>query len=200
MFDFLMNEEQKKIWDAAYGPENEKFIADMKAGKLSDKDVVRWKYQRYIKDYLRCIRAVYEGVGRLLDYLDDSGLADNTIVIYSSDQGFYLGDHGWYDKRWMYEESIKMPLIVRWPGLTDRPRVDRALHYHYDWTATLVEGCVDPLKLAGEGDDAAKVLDAMAHGKRTSLRTRRSAEPNCGCADTAQLRTWSGWSRGGSNP
>ena len=64
------------------------------------------KYQRYIKDYLRCIKAVDENIGRLLQYLDDSGLAEDTIVIYSSDQGFYLGEHGWYDKRWMFEESL----------------------------------------------------------------------------------------------
>jgi arylsulfatase A-like enzyme len=75
-----------------------------------------WLYQRYIKDYLRCIAAVDESVGRVLDWLDESGLADNTIVIYSSDQGFYLGDHGWYDKRWMYEESLRTPMLVRWPG------------------------------------------------------------------------------------
>ena len=73
-------------------------------------DEKRWKYQRYIKDYLRCVAAIDDNVGRLLDYLDDEGLADDTIVIYTSDQGFFLGDHGWYDKRFMYEESLRMPL------------------------------------------------------------------------------------------
>ena len=85
-----MNEEQKKAWDEAYQPENDKFIADMKAGTLSKRDIVRWKYQRYVKDYLKSIASVDEGVGRVLKFLDDSGLAENTIVIYSSDQGFYL--------------------------------------------------------------------------------------------------------------
>ena len=78
---------------------------------------MKWKYQRYIKDYLRCVQSVDDNLGRVLDYLDETGLAKNTIVIYSSDQGWYLGDHGWYDKRWMYEESLVMPLLVRWPGV-----------------------------------------------------------------------------------
>ncbi|MCP4509633.1 MAG: sulfatase-like hydrolase/transferase, partial [Fuerstiella sp.] len=112
-----MTEQQKAAWDAQYEPENEAFIAQMKAGGLNDKQVVSWKYQRYIKDYLRCVQAVDDGVGQLLDYLDDEGLTDNTIVIYSSDQGFYLGEHGWYDKRWMFEESLRMPFLIRWPGV-----------------------------------------------------------------------------------
>ena len=95
-------------------------FSSMQAGELTDEDVIRWKYQRYIKDYLRCIQAVDDGVGRMLEYLDESGLAENTIVIYSSDQGFYLGEHGWYDKRWMFEESLKMPFLIRWPGVISR--------------------------------------------------------------------------------
>lgn len=74
-----------------------------------------WKYQRYIKDYLRCVASVDDNVGRLLDYLDEEGLAEDTIVIYTSDQGFFLGDHGWYDKRFMYEESLRMPFVIRYP-------------------------------------------------------------------------------------
>ena len=105
--------EQLKVWNAAYGPKNKAF----EEAKLTGKDLVRWKYQRYIKDYLRCIQSVDDAVGELLDYLDESGLAKNTIVIYSSDQGFYLGEHGWFDKRWIYEESLRTPFIVRWPGV-----------------------------------------------------------------------------------
>ena len=78
---------------------------------------MRWKYNRYMHDYLGCIKAVDESVGRVLDYLDEEGLADNTIVVYSSDQGFYLGEHGWFDKRWIFEESLRTPLLVRWPGV-----------------------------------------------------------------------------------
>jgi len=104
--------EQLATWNAAYGPRNEAF----EKAQLEGADLVRWKYQRYIKDYLRCVASVDDQVGRVLDWLDESGLAENTVVVYSSDQGFYLGEHGWFDKRWMYEESLRTPLLVRWPG------------------------------------------------------------------------------------
>ena len=81
----------------------------------SHEELKNWMYQRYIKDYLRCVASIDESVGRLLDYLDAEGIAENTIVIYTSDQGFFLGDHGWYDKRFMYEESLRMPFLVRYP-------------------------------------------------------------------------------------
>ncbi|HET7559722.1 MAG TPA: sulfatase [Limnochordia bacterium] len=82
---------------------------------LSPEALKRWKYQRYIKDYLRCVASIDDNVGRLLDYLDETGLAEETIVIYTSDQGFFLGDHGWYDKRFFYEESLRMPFLIRYP-------------------------------------------------------------------------------------
>jgi arylsulfatase A-like enzyme len=105
--------EQLKVWNEAYEPKNKAF----KEANLQGKDLIRWKYQRYIKDYLRCIASVDDNIGRMLQYLDDNGLKENTIVIYCSDQGFYLGEHGWFDKRWMYEESLRTPFIVRWPGV-----------------------------------------------------------------------------------
>ena len=108
-----MTPEQQAAWDAAYGPKNEAFLK----AELEGEDLIRWKYQRYMKDYLRCIASVDDNIGRILDYLDETGLAENTVVIYSSDQGFYLGEHGWFDKRWMYEESLHMPLVARWPGV-----------------------------------------------------------------------------------
>jgi hypothetical protein len=108
-----LDPEQRAQWDAAYGAENAAF----REAKLEGRDLLRWRYQRYVKNYLRCIAAVDENVGRLLDYLDESGLAHNTLVIYTSDQGWYLGDHGWYDKRWMYEESLRTPLLIRGPGV-----------------------------------------------------------------------------------
>ena len=104
--------EQLKTWTNAYRDKNNTFLDS----RLTGVPEIRWKYQRYIKDYLRSIDSVDEAVGEILDYLDKSGLADNTIVIYTSDQGFYLGEHGWFDKRWIYEESLKTPFIVRWPG------------------------------------------------------------------------------------
>ncbi len=134
-----MTDAQKKQWDAAYGPKNEKLKADIRSGKLKGDDVTRWKYQRYIKDYLRTIRAVDENVGRVLKYLDDNGLAQNTIVIYSSDQGFYLGEHGWYDKRWMFEESLAMPFLIRWPGVIPAGVRSKTLIQNIDYAPTFLD-------------------------------------------------------------
>ncbi|MCF7731509.1 MAG: sulfatase-like hydrolase/transferase [Akkermansiaceae bacterium] len=133
-----MDDGQKAAFDAAYGEENRQLIADLAAGKLDDKALTRWKYQRYVKDYLGCVRGVDESVGRLLDYLDESGLAKNTIVVYSSDQGFYLGEHGWYDKRWMFEESLSMPLLVRWPGVAEPGVRSKALVQNIDYAPTFL--------------------------------------------------------------
>lgn len=129
-----MTPEQKKAWDAAFLPRNRAFLANPPTGK----DLVRWKYQRYIKNYLRCIDSVDENVGRVLDYLDENGLAENTIVIYSSDQGFYLGEHGWYDKRWMFEESLKMPFVIRWPGQIEPGTRSEQLIQNIDYAPTFL--------------------------------------------------------------
>ena len=146
-----MTPEQKKRFDAAYGPESESIQKAMKEGKVSDKQLTQWKYQRYIKNYLRCIRAVDDGVGRLLDYLDESGLADDTIVIYSSDQGFYLGEHGWYDKRWMFEESFSMPFLIRWKGQIKPGSRSKALIQNIDYAPTFMElaGLTPPEDMQG---------------------------------------------------
>lgn len=109
-----LTDEQRAAWTAAYQEENEAFLE----AALEGEELVRWKYQRYIKDYLKCVAAIDDNLGRLLDYLDAVGLSENTVVVYTSDQGFFLGDHGWFDKRWMYEESLRTPLVVRWPGHT----------------------------------------------------------------------------------
>ena len=93
-----MDEQQRKAWRSAYNARNEEFIKTKPTGR----DLAKWKYQRYIRDYLKCIKSVDDGVGEVLDYLDKNGLTDNTIVVYTSDQGFYLGEHGWFDKRFMY--------------------------------------------------------------------------------------------------
>jgi arylsulfatase A-like enzyme len=127
--------EQLEAWNAAYEPKNEAF----RNAKLSGKELVRWKYQRYVKDYLRCVASVDDNIGRVLDYLDESGLADNTIVVYSSDQGFYLGDHGWFDKRWMYEESLRTPLIVKWPGVTPKGSVNDLIVSPLDFAETFID-------------------------------------------------------------
>ena len=109
-----LNESQRMMWREMFEPR----IAEFERLNLAGDDLTRWKYQCYMRDYLSCIDAVDESVGRVLQYLDDNGLTDNTIVVYASDQGFYLGEHGWFDKRFMFNESFKTPLLVRWPGKT----------------------------------------------------------------------------------
>ncbi len=132
--------QQRATWDAAYGPKNKAF----EEAHLEGRELVRWKYQRYMKDYLRCIAAVDENLGRVLAYLDRTGLAKNTVVIYTSDQGFYLGEHGWFDKRWIYEESLRTPLIVRWPGVVAPGSVNRDIVSNLDFAETFLD-------LAGAG-------------------------------------------------
>ena len=105
------DDDQRNAWLAAYAPKNEA----MKRLNLTGKELSVWKFNRYIKDYLRTIQSIDDGVGEVLDYLDENGLYENTIVIYTSDQGFYLGEHGWFDKRFMYEESFRTPILMRYP-------------------------------------------------------------------------------------
>jgi len=139
--------EQLAAWNAAYGPKNEAF----EEAQLEGDDLVRWKYQRYAKDYLRCIASIDDGVGRILDYLDESGLAENTVVIYTSDQGWFLGEHGWYDKRWMYEESFRTPLLVRWPGVTEPGSENTDLAQNLDFAPTFLDiaGIEPPDRMQG---------------------------------------------------
>jgi len=106
-----MDEEQRKSWDAYYDPIIKKFKKD----KLTGKKLALWKFNRYMRDYLSTIQSVDDAVGTLLNYLDKAGLSKNTIVVYTSDQGFYLGEHGWFDKRFMYEESFRTPFLIRYP-------------------------------------------------------------------------------------
>ena len=106
---------------------------------LTSEEEKSWKYQRYIKDYLRCVASIDDNVGRLLDYLDEEGLTDNTIVIYTSDQGFFLGDHGWYDKRFMYEESLRMPFIIRYPEEIKPGTVNEDIMLNVDFAPTFLD-------------------------------------------------------------
>ena len=108
-----MDASQRASWDSVYNQVIDDF--KKKYPKMSKEDLMHWRYQRYMQDYLACIASVDEGVGRVLDYLDENGLTENTIVVYTSDQGFYLGEHGWFDKRFMYEESFGTPLMIRYP-------------------------------------------------------------------------------------
>lgn len=131
----LMSDVARQAWKAAYAEENAAYLADPPTGR----EEAKWNYQRYIKDYLRCVASVDDSVGRVLEYLDQHGLADNTMVIYSSDQGFYLGEHGWYDKRFMYEESFRTPLVVRWPGVTKPGSVEGRIVSNLDFAETFLD-------------------------------------------------------------
>lgn len=139
--------EQRASWRAAYAPRNAKFLAEKPDGRK----LAEWKYQRYVKDYLRCVKSVDDEVGRLLDYLDKAGLRENTIIVYTSDQGFYLGEHGWFDKRFMYEESFRTPLIISWPGRIAPGGVCDALVQNIDFAPTYlaVSGAAVPASLPG---------------------------------------------------
>ena len=108
-----MDSVQKAAWDSVYRPMNEAF--EKAYPNMSEQQLAHWRYERYLQDYLACVASVDDAVGELLDYLDKSGLAENTIVVYTSDQGMYLGEHGWFDKRFMYEESFRTPLLMRYP-------------------------------------------------------------------------------------
>jgi len=130
-----LTEEQAKAWNAAYDPKNKAF----EEANLEGKALISWKYQRYLKDYLRCIKAVDENVGRVLDYLDESGLAENTVVIYTTDQGFYMGEHGWFDKRFMYQESFRNPLLIRWPKVTKAGSVCDDMVANVDFAPTFLQ-------------------------------------------------------------
>ncbi|WP_146409913.1 sulfatase family protein [Allorhodopirellula heiligendammensis] len=127
--------QQRDAYLAAFESENTEFLANPPTGK----ELVRWKYQRYMKNYLRCVAGVDRNVGRVLDKLDSLNLNENTIVVYCADQGFYLGEHGWFDKRWAYEESLKMPLIVRWPGMVKPGTRSAAMVQNIDYAPTLLE-------------------------------------------------------------
>ena len=130
-----MTPKQMADWNRAYGPKNQAFIE----AKLTSKELARWKYKRYLKDYLHCIASVDDSVGKMLDYLEANGLTENTVVIYSSDQAFYLGERGWFDKRWMYEQSLRTPLLVRWPGHIKPGAVNNDIVSNLDFAETFLE-------------------------------------------------------------
>lgn len=134
-----MTEAQRDAWHKAYDPRNQEYHRLEKAGLLKGKAGLRYTYQRFIKDYVRCIDGLDEHVGRLLKYLDDNGLTENTIVVYSSDQGFLTGEHGWAEKRWMYEESFRSPLLIRWPGTIPAGTKVEALVQNIDLAPTFLQ-------------------------------------------------------------
>ncbi len=130
-----MNPEQRAAWDKVYDP----IIADFKARKLTGRELSEWKFQRYMRDYMKTVKSLDDNVGRVLDYLEANGLLDNTLVVYTSDQGFYMGEHGWFDKRFMYEESMRTPLVMRLPKGFDRRGDITEMVQNIDYAPTFLE-------------------------------------------------------------
>ena len=141
---------QKADWDKIYNPMIEEFKENYP--DMSQEDKMRWRYQRYMQDYLGSIAAVDDGVGKVLDYLDDNGLKENTIVVYTSDQGFYLGEHGWFDKRFIYNESFKTPLMIRWPNVITASTTNTQMVQNLDFAQTFLDaaGINAPNDMQGE--------------------------------------------------
>ncbi|WP_430971738.1 sulfatase family protein [Sunxiuqinia rutila] len=145
-----MDEQQRAAWDAVYDPIVEDFAR--KYPSMNEKELMQWRFQRYMQDYLGCIASVDEGVGQLLDFLEENGLAENTIVVYTSDQGFYLGEHGWFDKRFMYEESFRTPLLMMYPSEIEPGTVVDELVQNIDFAPTFLDyaGVDIPQDVQGE--------------------------------------------------
>jgi arylsulfatase A-like enzyme len=130
-----MNPAQAAAWDSVYNPIIRKFYGSAIEGA----ELVRFKYQRYLQDYLACVAAVDKSVGEVLDFLKENGLDKNTIVIYASDQGFYLGEHGWFDKRFIFEESYRTPLLIQWPGVTEPGSINKDIVSNIDFAETMLD-------------------------------------------------------------
>ncbi|NBC66270.1 MAG: sulfatase-like hydrolase/transferase [Bacteroidetes bacterium] len=159
-----LNDDQKKHWDAYYGPINKEFVENTPEGD----ELTSWKYQRYMEDYLGVVRSVDRNLGRLLEYLDENGLTDNTMIVYSSDQGFYLGEHGWFDKRFMYEESFRTPLIIRYPTEIRAGSENSDLVQNIDFAPTILDvaGVDVPKEIQGES------LTPLFNGNNEDWRDR----------------------------
>lgn len=153
-----MNSAQRAAWDKAYLPEIEYY----KKAKLSGKELLEWSFQRYMEDYMRCIASVDDNIGRILDYLKENNLDENTLVVYTSDQGFYLGEHGWFDKRFMYEESFRTPLVMKLPNKIKKGKIEKLVQ-NIDYAPTFLD-------LAGTAvpdDVQGKSLVPLITGKKT---------------------------------
>jgi arylsulfatase A-like enzyme len=145
-----MNAEQRKVWDEYYGKMNEEFVKNYP--NMTEKDKMKWRYQRYMQDYLGSIASVDEGVGKVLDFLKKNNLEENTIIVYTSDQGFYLGEHGWFDKRFIFDESFKTPLLVKWKNVVKAGSKNSQMVQNLDFAQTFLEaaGIKPPSDMQGE--------------------------------------------------
>jgi arylsulfatase A-like enzyme len=134
------NKKQKEKYDVVLNKISEDFRLNWP--KMNEKEKMKWKFQRYMQDYLATISSVDDNVGRVLDYLEESGLDKNTIVVYTSDQGFYLGEHGWFDKRFIYNESFKTPLIIKWPNVIEAGTTNEEMVQNLDFAQTFLEAAM----------------------------------------------------------
>lgn len=161
------NEEQRAKWDAVYRP----IIDDFKEKypTMTEEEKMKWRYQRYMQDYLGSIAAVDDGVGEVLAYLDEHGLAENTIVVYTSDQGFYLGEHGWFDKRFIYDESFKTPLMVRWPEVIDPGTVNTQMVQNLDFAQTFLSVANIPALEDMQGESLLPLWEGNTEGFRDAV-------------------------------
>ena len=145
-------------------PTEVEIAVDGKKKTLTGVELNRWKYQRYMQDYLACVQSVDDSVGQLLEWIDQNGLRENTVVIYTSDQGFFLGDHGLFDKRFMYEPSLKMPFLVRWPGVIKPGSVQDSMAINPDFAPTFMELAGKPVPAEMQG----RSLVALFKGQKPS--------------------------------
>ena len=159
-------------------PDTVTITRDGKELTLTGDELVRWKYQRYMQDYLATVQSVDDSVGRVLDELDRLKLAKNTIVIYTSDQGFFLGDHGLFDKRFMYQESLRMPFLVRWPAEIKPGSRVRAMALNVDFAPTFLEAAGAPVPAEMQGRSFLPVLKGRTPADwRTSMYYRYYHDP-----------------------
>ena len=161
-----MTDEQKAEWHAMFDVRKEEYE------KIKDDPVAlkKWKYQCYMKDYMSVVACVDDNIGKMMKFLDDNGLAENTVVVYASDQGFYLGEHGWFDKRFMYNESFKTPLIVRWPGNVKPGSVNDDIVSNVDFAETFLDMAGVPIPGDMQGRSLVPILKGEKPADwRTSL-------------------------------
>ncbi|MEM9143871.1 MAG: sulfatase/phosphatase domain-containing protein, partial [Bacteroidota bacterium] len=153
-----MDDTQKKIWDAHYVP----ILEEFKTSKWAGEDLAQWKYNRYMRDYLGTIQSVDDGVGQVLDYLKRNGLEENTLVVYTSDQGFYLGEHGWFDKRFMYEESFRTPILMRFPKKIKAGTVVDQMVQNLDFAPTFLDLAQVPIPKDMQGESLVPLMGGEA--------------------------------------
>ena len=155
-------------WDSAYAQR----ITEYRKGGMNEKELISWKYQQYMRDYLATVLAVDDNIGRLMKYLEEIGELDNTIIVYTSDQGFFLGEHGWFDKRFMYEECQRMPLVIRYPQSIQAGSISNAISMNVDFAPTFLDYADADIPEDMQGKSLKPILD---HAGKTPDNWRKAA-------------------------